>query len=48
MMLLSKGFFRKKSIKIFAFITIILMTAIITLMSFINYYKGLLNAMLLT
>lgn len=43
MMLLLKGFFRKKSIKIFAFITIILMTAIITLMSFINYYKGLLN-----
>lgn len=43
MMILLKGFFRKKSTKIFAFITISLMTAIITLMSFINYYKGLLN-----
>ena len=43
MMLLLKGFFRKKSTKLYILILVILNVAIISLMFFVNYYKGLLN-----
>ena len=41
--ILLKSFFRKKSTKLYIFILVILNVAIISLMSFVNYYKGLLN-----
>ena len=41
--ILLKSSFRKKSTKLYILILVILNVAIISLMSFVNYYKGLLN-----